>query len=56
MTCYIAAAAAKDWIGVAWRNESQKEHISRRKVEANVSFDKGSVIIGKESYTEWKEA
>ena len=26
-----------------------------RKVEATVSFDKGSAVIGEESYTEWKE-
>ena len=26
-----------------------------RKVEVTVSFDEGSVIIGEESYTEWKE-
>ena len=26
-----------------------------RKVKINVSFDEGSVIIGKENYTEWKK-
>ena len=26
-----------------------------RKVEVTVSFDERSVIIGEESYTEWKE-
>ena len=26
-----------------------------KKVEVTVSFDEGSVIIGEESYTEWKE-
>ena len=26
-----------------------------RKVEVTVSFDEGSVIVGEESYTEWKE-
>ena len=58
------AAATKEWIRVAWRNESQKEQISlkkeaekaMRKVEVTVSFDEGSVIIGEESYTEWKGA
>ena len=58
------AAAANEWIRAAWRNESQKEQISMkkeaekamRKVEVTVSFDKGSVIIGEESYTEWKGA
>ena len=50
-------------IRVAWSNESQKEQISlkkkaekeMRKVKINVSFEKGSVIIGKENYTEWKK-
>ena len=54
-------AATNKWIRVAWRNESQKEQISlkketekeMRKVEVTVSFDEGSVITGKESYTEW---
>ena len=27
-----------------------------RKVEVTVSFDEGSVIIGEESYIDWKEA
>ena len=57
------AAATNKWIRVAWRNESQKKQISlekkaekaMRKIEATVSFDEGSVIIGEESYTEWKE-
>ena len=47
------AAAKKEWIRVAWRNESRKERTS--KVEATVSFNKESVIIGKERYTEWKK-
>ena len=63
VACYMAAATNK-WIRVAWRNESQKEQISlkkeaekaMRKVEVTVSFDEGSVIIGEESYTEWKGA
>ena len=63
VACYMAAAT-KEWIRVAWRNESQKEQISlkkeaekaMRKVEVTVSFDEGSVIIGEESYTEWKGA
>ena len=51
------AAATNEWIRVAWRNEVQKEQISlkkklekgMKKVEVTVSFDEGSVIIGKES-------
>ena len=62
MACYMAAATNK-WIRVVWRNEIQKEQISlkkesekaMRKAEVNVSFDEGSVIIGKESYTKWKK-
>ena len=50
------AATTNKWIEVAWINGSQKEQIPRGKVEAAVLFDKGSVIIGKESYTKWKEA
>ena len=49
--------ATNKWIRVAWRNEIQKEQISlkkevekaMRKVEVTVSFDEGSIIIGKES-------
>ena len=63
VACYMAAAT-NEWIRVAWRNESQKEQISLkkeakkslRKVEVTVSFDEGSVIIGGESYADWKEA
>ena len=63
LACYMAAAI-NEWIRVAWRNESQKEQISLkkeakkslRKVEVTVSFDEGSVIIGGESYADWKEA
>ena len=48
---------------VAWGNKSCKEQISlkkeaekaMRKVQATASFDEGSVSIGKEIYTEWKE-
>ena len=61
--CYMPAAT-NEWIRVALRNENQKEQISlkkeaneaMRKVEVTVSFDEGSVIIGEESYTEWKGA
>ena len=57
------AAATNKLIRVGWNNESQKEQISlkkeaekaMRKVKINVSFDEGSVIIGKENYTEWKK-
>ena len=63
LACYMVAAI-NEWIRVAWRNESQKEQISLkkeakkslRKVKVTVSFDEGSVIIGGESYTDWKEA
>ena len=56
-------AATNEWIRVAWRNEILKEYISlkkeaekpMRKVEVTVLFNEGSVIIAKESYTEWKE-
>ena len=59
VACYMAAVTNK-WIGEAWRNGSQKEQISlkkkaMRKVGVTVSIGEGSVIIGKESYIEWKE-
>ena len=47
------AAATKEWIRVAWRNDSRKRQMS--KAEATVIFDKGSVIIGRERYTERKK-
>ena len=60
---YYMATATNEWIRVAWRNKSQKEQISLkkeaekgvRKVEVTVSLDERSVVIGEESYTEWKE-
>ena len=63
VTCYIATAT-NEWIRVARRNEIQIEQTSLKKeaekatikVEVAVSFYEGSVIIGQESYTEWKEA
>ena len=63
VVCYMAAAT-NEWRRIAWRNEIRKEQISlkkeaekaMRKVEVTVSFDEGSVIIGKESYTESKGA
>ena len=63
VTCYIATAT-NEWIRVARRNEIQIEQTSLKKeaekatikVEVAVSFYEGSVIIGKESYTGWKEA
>ena len=56
-------AATNKLIRVAWNNESQKEQISlkkkakkaMRKVKINVSFEEGSIVIGKENYTEWKK-
>ena len=63
VTCYIATAI-NEWIRVARRNEIQIEQMSLKKeaenatikIEVAVSFYEGSVIIGEESYTEWKEA
>ena len=46
VACYMTAAT-NEWIRAAWRNESQKEQISL--VEGTISFDEGSVIIGKET-------
>ena len=62
VACYMDAATNK-LIRVAWNNESQKEQISlkkeakkaMRKVKINVSFEEGSIVIGKENYTEWKK-
>ena len=62
LACYMAAVTNK-WIREAWRNGSQKEQISlkkkaekaMRKVGVTVSIGEASVIIGKESYIEWKE-
>ena len=56
-------AATNKLIRVAWNNESQKEQISlkkeakkaMRKVKISVSFEEGSIVIGKENYTEWKK-
>ena len=56
-------SATNKWVRVAWRNESQNEQTSlkkeaakaMRKVNVNVFYER-SVIIGEESYTEWKEA
>ena len=56
-------AATNKLIRVAWNNESQKEQISlkkeakkaMRKIKINVSFEEGSIVIGKENYTEWKK-
>ena len=50
VACYMTAAA-NEWIRAAWRNKSQKEQISLNQVEEIISFDEGSVIIDKESYT-----
>ena len=44
VACYMAAASLK--------KEAEK---AMRKVEVAISFDEGSVTIGKESYTEWKK-
>ena len=49
------ASAKNEWIRVARRNESQKRtEKAMRKVEVTVPFYEGIVIIGEESYTEWK--
>ena len=63
MACHMVSATNK-WVRVTWRNESQNEQTSlkkeaakaMRKVNVTVSFYEGSVIIGEEGYTEWKEA
>ena len=57
------AAATNERIMVAWENGIQKKQLPQnkevekaiRKVEVTVSFDERSLIIGEESYTEWKE-
>ena len=52
VACYMTAAT-NEWIRAAWRNESQKEQISL--VEGTISFDEGSVIIGKETLNSTKD-
>ena len=56
------ATSTNEWIRAAWRSEMQKEHTSlkreaetaMRKVDAQVIFDQGAVIISENRQTEWK--
>ena len=57
------ATSTNEWIAAAWRNEIRKEQTSlKREAErimrdANtiVSFDEGSIAIGEEKCTDWKD-
>ena len=53
----LHGCSKKEWIRIAWRNEGQEKEAEKaaRKVEWTVPFGEGSVIIGEECYTEWKE-
>ena len=61
MACYMAMSK-NDWIVSAWRNEIHKEQGSRKReaenvminVNEGVEFDKESVLINEERYTESK--
>ena len=61
IACYMALSTNK-CIQSAWKNETRKEQTSLKKeaekamrsVNANVAFNKGSVTIDEERYTEWK--
>ena len=57
------ATSTNEWIAAAWRNEIRKEQTSlkreaeriMRDVNTIVSFDEGSIAIGEEKYTDWKD-
>ena len=59
---WYMASTTNEWIKLAWKNESRKEQTSVKKeaervmrnVNAEVSFEEGSVIIEGERYTDWK--
>ena len=61
IACYMASTT-KESIKLAWKNESRKEQTSVKKeaekamrnVNADVSFEEGSVIIEGERNTDWK--
>ena len=60
--CYMATST-NEWIAAAWRNEIRKEQTSlkreaeriMRDVDTIVSFDEGSIAIGEEKCTDWKD-
>ena len=62
VACYMATST-NEWIAAAWRNEIRKEQISlkreaeriMRDVNTIVSFDEGSIAIGEEKCTDWKD-
>ena len=57
------ATSTNEWIAAAWRNEIRKEQTSlkreaeriMRDVNTIVSFDEGSIAIGEEKCTDWKD-
>ena len=61
VACYMATST-NEWIAAAWRNEIRKEQTSlkreveriMRDVNTIVSFDEGSIAIGEEKCTDWK--
>ena len=62
VACYMATST-NEWIAAAWRNEMHKEQTSlkreaeriMRDVNTIVSFDEGSIAIGEEKCTDWKD-
>ena len=62
VACYMATST-NEWTAAAWRNEIRKEQISlkreaeriMRDVNTIVSFDEGSIAIGEEKCTDWKD-
>ena len=62
VACYMATST-NEWIAAAWRNEIRKEQTSlkreveriMRDVNTIVSFDEGSIAIGEEKCTDWKD-
>ena len=62
VACYMATST-NEWIAAAWRNEIRKEQTSlkreveriMRDVNTIVSFDEGSIAIGDEKCTDWKD-
>ena len=63
VACHMDLSTNK-WIQSAWINETCKEQTSltkeaekaMRSVNANMAFNKGSMTIDEEQYTEWKAA
>ena len=62
VACHMATST-NEWISAAWRNEIRKEQTSlkreaeriMRDVNTIVSFDEGSIAIGEEKCTDWKD-